>query len=317
MITLGALYLVAGAMFAAFALLSARDAANPRRHFNALFWGLLATSFLAGDHLGDFGNGLLVLALGLVGGLGLLGQGRPETTSDAERAASAERRGNRLFLPALVIPAFALAGTLLGKKLFVLGVPLLEAKQVTLISLGFGVLVALALAMAWLKPQPLVPLQEGRRIMDQVGWAAVLPQTLAALGAVFTAVGLGDWVGGAVGSWLPEASRLAAVAAYCIGMALFTMALGNAFAAFPVITAAVGLPLVIRLHGGDPAVVAAIGMLAGFCGTLMTPMAANFNIVPAALLELSDRLGVIRAQLPTALMMLVANILLMYFLAFR
>jgi uncharacterized membrane protein len=317
MITLGALYLVAGAMFAAFALLSARDAANPRRHFNALFWGLLATSFLAGDHLGDFGNGLLVLALGLVGGLGLLGQGRPETTSDAERAASAERRGNRLFLPALVIPAFALAGTLLGKKLFVLGVPLLEAKQVTLISLGFGVLVALALAMAWLKPKPLVPLQEGRRIMDQVGWAAVLPQTLAALGAVFTAVGLGDWVGGAVGSWLPEASRLAAVAAYCIGMALFTMALGNAFAAFPVITAAVGLPLVIRLHGGDPAVVAAIGMLAGFCGTLMTPMAANFNIVPAALLELSDRLGVIRAQLPTALMMLAANILLMYFLAFR
>jgi uncharacterized membrane protein len=317
MITLGALYLLAGAMFAAFALLSARDAANPRRHANALFWGLLATSFLAGDHLGDFGNGLLVLALGLVGGLGLLGQGRPETTSDAERAESAARRGNQLFGPALVIPAFALAGTLLGKKLFVLGVPLLEAKQVTLISLGLGVLVALGLAMAWLKPGPLVPLQEGRRIMDQVGWAAVLPQTLAALGAVFTAVGLGDWVGAAVGSLLPEASRLAAVAAYCIGMALFTMALGNAFAAFPVITAAVGLPLVIRLHGGDPAVVAAIGMLAGFCGTLMTPMAANFNIVPAALLELSDRLGVIKAQLPTALLMLAANIGLMYLLAFR
>lgn len=32
-------------------------------------------------------------------------------------------------------------------------------------------------------------------------------------------------------------------------------------------------------------------MLSGFCGTLMTPMAANFNIVPAALLELSDRNG--------------------------
>ena len=100
-------------------------------------------------------------------------------------------------------------------------------------------------------------------------------------------------------------------------MALFTMALGNAFAAFPVMTAAVGLPLVIRLHGGDPAVVAAIGMLAGFCGTLMTPMAANFNIVPAALLELKDRMGVIRAQVPTALMLLVANILLMFWLAFR
>ena len=36
--------------------------------------------------------------------------------------------------------------------------------------------------------------------------------------------------------------------------------------------------------------IGAIGMLAGFCGTLMTPMAANFNIVPAALLELKDQI---------------------------
>lgn len=317
MITLKALYALAGLMFAAFALLSALDGSNGRRAFNAAFWGLLATSMLAGDRLGDFGNGLLVIALALTGGLGLLGQGRPRTTDEPERQALAARLGNRLFLPALLIPAFALGGTLFGKQLAILGVPLLEAKQVTLISLGFGVLAALALGYAWLRPAPLVPLQEGRRIMDQVGWAAVLPQTLAALGAIFTVVGLGDWVGGAVEGWLPAASPLAAVAAYCIGMALFTMALGNAFAAFPVMTAAVGLPLVIRLHGGDPAVVAAIGMLAGFCGTLMTPMAANFNIVPAALLELRDRLGVIKAQVPTALLLLVANILLMHGLAFR
>ena len=65
-------------------------------------------------------------------------------------------------------------------------------------------------------------------------------------------------------------------------MALFTMIMGNAFAAFPVMTAAIGVPLLIQHFGGDPAVVGAIGMLAGFCGTLMTPMAANFNIVPAA-----------------------------------
>ena len=317
MITLKALYFLAGLMFAAFALLSARDPSNPRCFANGAFWGLLATSFLLGDQLGDFGNGLLVIAIALIGGLGLPGQGKPHTTSDADRADFARRHGNRLFLPALVIPAFALGGTLLGKKLMLLGRPLLEAKQVTLISLGFGVLAALALAICWLKPRPVTALHEGRRIMDQVGWAAVLPQTLAALGAIFTAVGLGDFVGGVVGDWLPAASRLAAVAAYCIGMALFTMALGNAFAAFPVMTAAVGLPLVIRLHGGDPAVVAAIGMLAGFCGTLMTPMAANFNIVPAALLELKDRLGVIRAQMPTALLLLIANILLMYGLAFR
>ena len=317
MITLKALYLLAGLMFAAFALLSARDAANPRRAWNAAFWGLLALSFLGGDQWGDFYNGLLVIAIAVVGGLGLPGQGRPATTTDDEREALASRYGNKLFLPALVIPLFALVGTLVGKQLTILGAPLFETKQVTLVSLGIGVLAALSWAMLWLKPKPLDAVQEGRRIMDQVGWASVLPQTLAALGAVFTAVGLGDWVGGIVGDWLPAASRLAAVSAYAIGMALFTMALGNAFAAFPVMTAAVGLPLVIRMHGGDPAVVAAIGMLAGFCGTLMTPMAANFNIVPPALLGLRDQFAVIKAQVPTALMLLVVNIWLMYWLAFR
>jgi uncharacterized membrane protein len=67
---------------------------------------------------------------------------------------------------------------------------------------------------------------------------------------------------------------------------------------------------------GIPAGVAALGMLAGFCGTLLTPMAANFNIVPAALLELRDRYGVIRAQVKTALVMFAVNVALMYALAF-
>ena len=105
--------------------------------------------------------------------------------------------------------------------------------------------------------------------------------------------------------------------AYGLGMALFTMVMGNAFAAFPVMTAAIGLPLLIGQHHGDPAVVAAIGMLAGFCGTLMTPMAANFNVVPAALLELRDRNAVVKAQVPTALPLLAVNIALIWFLAFR
>lgn len=317
MIGLGFLYFIAGLLFAAFALFSALDTSNPKRLGNSLLWGLVAASFLLGDRLGNFGNGLLVIALATVGGLGLAGAGSPPTTSDAERAVLAARYGNRLFWPALLIPAFALAGTLVGKQLLIAGVPLIEARQVTLVSLGIGVLVALAVAMSWFRTAPLVPVQEGRRIMDQVGWAAILPQLLAALGAIFAAVGLGDVVGAAFQQWVPDAGRLTAVAAYCIGMALFTMALGNAFAAFPVMTAAVGIPLVVRAQGGDPAVVAAIGMLSGFCGTLMTPMAANFNIVPAALLQLRDRLGVVKAQVPTALPLLAVNIFLMYWLAFR
>jgi uncharacterized membrane protein len=45
-------------------------------------------------------------------------------------------------------------------------------------------------------------------------------------------------------------------------------------------------------------------------------MAANFNIVPTALLELPDQNAVIKAQIPTALMLLVANIVLMYVFVF-
>ncbi|MFO0029397.1 MAG: 5-oxoproline transporter, DUF979 family subunit, partial [Pseudomonadota bacterium] len=102
-----------------------------------------------------------------------------------------------------------------------------------------------------------------------------------------------------------------------LGMAAFTMIRGNAVAAFPVITGGGGLPLLVGLHGAEPASMAAIGMLSGYCGTLMTPMAANFNIVPAALLELRDSHAVIKAQAPTALLLLAANVAIMHAVVFR
>jgi uncharacterized membrane protein len=224
-----------------------------------------------------------------------------------------------LFLPALIIPALALLGTLAAQNT-AWGAAIMEPKNATLISLILGVLIALVAIMIWLRPPLLAPLQEGRRLIDAVGWAAILPQMLASLGAVFLAAGVGDQVGRLFADFIPLDSRVAAVAAYCIGMALFTVLMGNAFAAFPVMTAAVGLPVVVGTFGGDPAIVCAIGMLAGFCGTLMTPMAANFNVVPANLLELPDRKaalnGVIRAQIPTAIPLLFVNIVLMLILAF-
>jgi uncharacterized membrane protein len=140
---------------------------------------------------------------------------------------------------------------------------------------------------------------------------------LAALGAVFAAAGVGRIVAELAGRWLPLGSPGAAVTTYTLGMALFTIVMGNAFAAFPVMTAGIGLPLVVQRFGGDVAIVSAIGMLSGFCGTLMTPMAANFNIVPAALLELPDQHAVVKAQIPTGLALLAVNTALMYFLAFR
>jgi uncharacterized membrane protein len=316
MISLQWLYTLAGLMFAGFAFLSALDPSNPKRFGNAAFWSLMALSLLAGDLIGDFGNGLLVLGLAALAGFGFIGRSAPPTSTPEQRQVSADRLGNRLFLPALIIPLIALFGTLLWTYTTLGSSGLIEAKRETYVFLGLGVLLAIAVIFAWLRPPALAPLQEGRRLIDAIGWAAVLPQMLAALGVLFAAAGVGTVIGDLTRSIIPEGSIFLTTLVFGLGMALFTMIMGNAFAAFPVMAAAIGVPLLMQRYGGDAAVIGAIGMLAGFCGTLMTPMAANFNIVPAALLELKDRNGVIKAQIGTALPLLVANILLIYFFAF-
>ncbi|HET9010220.1 MAG TPA: DUF979 family protein, partial [Gemmatimonadaceae bacterium] len=224
---------------------------------------------------------------------------------------------NRLFIPALTIPAVTLLGTVALKSAHVGGVPIVDPKQVTQISLAFGALAGLAVGLLMLRPPLSAPLHEARRLWDSVGWAAVLPQMLAALGALFATAGVGKLVAGLAERWLPLGSPFAAVATYTVGMALFTMIMGNAFAAFPVMTAGIGLPLIMTRFGGDVTVMAAVGMLSGFCGTLMTPMAANYNIVPAALLELPDEYAVIKAQVPTALILLVINTAIMFAFVYR
>ena len=315
MIRVGAAYALAGLLFAAIALYSAGDRDNPKRWLNAAFWGLFAVSFLFGDTLGNLGNGVLVLSLVLIGGIGGIGLTRPTTTSPAQREAVANRLGPRLFIPVLIVPATTLAGALAFKGILIGGHPLVETAQVTVISLALGVVLALIAAMVLVRPPMAAPIQEARRLMDSVGWAAILPQLLAALGAVFALAGVGRAVGDLLGHWLPHDSRLAAVTVYAVGMALFTMIMGNAFAALPVMVAAIGAPLIVGRFGGDAAVIGSLGMLSGYCGTLMTPMAAH-NIVPTALLGLPQG-AVIRVQAPTAILVLLANIALMDWLAFR
>ncbi|MFN9711437.1 MAG: 5-oxoproline transporter, DUF979 family subunit, partial [Alphaproteobacteria bacterium] len=229
MIGLSVVYVLAGTVFGAFAVLSALDRNNPKRMGNAIFWGLVAISFLAGDQLGDRGNGVLVLALALIAGFGWLGKGQPATTSPIERKALAERFGARLFVPALTLPLVVIFGVLVLKPLSFGGHPLLDPKQATLISLALAAVMATTVGLILLR-QPLIsPLQEGRRLMDTVGWAALLPQMLAALGAVFALAGVGETIGQLVTAWIPMDSRLTAVAVYCLGMAGFTMIMGNAF----------------------------------------------------------------------------------------
>jgi uncharacterized membrane protein len=314
-------------LIGAFLVIAAGFNARARRWTTTAFWGVLACPFLFGEailHANEAGSrwpaqamGAGVIALGMLAARGGMRATHESTETAATRSQSARTFGNRLFVPALAIPVLTLI-LVLGAKYFRWGeTPLIDTAQATLISLGIACMLALLVALRTTRAKLPQALHEGTRLLDALGWAALLPMLLATLGSVFAATGVGDAIAALVGVVIPTDSRLACLAAFALGMVLFTVIMGNAFAAFPVLMAGIGLPLLVLRHGANPAVLGSIGMLTGYCGTLLTPMAANFNIVPAVLLELPDQYGVIRAQLPTALVLLAVNFVLLWLLVFR
>ena len=328
---------LAGIILLVVAILSWRDSANPRRFTTGLYWALYGLVFLVGDWTTQMMSslmgsdaagtrmlhitiGVIVVVMALIAGLGGVRPGRYHQRSDEEKQASAQRLRNKLFLPALAIPVVTVVGVLAfnhipGLQEGVFG-PGNHATLVTLFSMMVGCVIGWLVALKLTHEKPVQSMQETRRLLDSIGWAFILPQILATLGLLFTSAGVGSAISHLTETWLAVDNRFVAVTVYAVGMALLTMIMGNAFAAFPIITAGVGIPILVLQHGGNPAVMAAIGMFSGYCGTLMTPMAANFNIVPAALLELPDRNAVIRAQIPTGVLLLIVNIFLLYFLMF-
>ncbi|MFD1558476.1 DUF979 domain-containing protein [Paraburkholderia silviterrae] len=306
---LGVVLLIVGGMIVL-------DREHPRRFTAGGFWLLYALIFLVGDRLPAEVAGVLVLAMALNAGFGGVTAGKPKVSSLEARLASAKRLGNKLFVPALTIPAVTVVLTLAASHLVVGTTPLVDPKNVTLIGFGIGCVVALGIACIITRDSVGQSMRETRRLVDALSWAAVLPQMLGMLGLVFSDAGVGKAVAHVSTSYINMDVRFVAVAVYCIGMALFTVIMGNGFAAFPVMTGGVGVPVLVGVFHVNPALMAAIGMFSGYCGTLMTPMAANFNIVPAALLELPDKNAVIRVQVPTALGILAANIVLLNVLGF-
>ena len=293
-------YLLVGIILFIFAIQSFLDKEHKYRIGTGLFWLLYSVSFIFGSYLSKEINGWLVIAMAVIVLVKQLGKGNYFESPIEFKKGEAVRIGNVIFVPALLV----------GIITFVIG---FFTKLGALVGLGIAAIIAMCAALYITKGNLNQGFHEGRRLIDAIGWTAILSQLLAALGYLFNLAGVGKIISSAVAGVVPADNVFLVVVAYCIGMVIFTMIMGNAFAAFAMITSAIGIPMLVVAHGANPAAVGAIAMLAGYCGTLMTPMAANFNIVPVALLEMRDQYGVIKAQLPIALIMLVLNILLMYY----
>lgn len=289
------LYMIMGLVSIYAGVKNLRDKENPARLGTAIFWSALGIIFIFGRWLPSIVNGILVVVMMLPAIFRKVRGGKPEPENKARISELANKLGNKIFLPALAIGVSAVIIALFTK----LG---------ALVGVGIGVFISMILLMVFNKDnKPVTFLNDSRRMLDIVGPLSMLPMLLASLGAIFTKAGVGEVVAGLVGKVIPEGNVIIGIIVFAIGMPLFTMIMGNAFAAITVMTVGIGAPFVLA-YGADPVVIGSLALTCGYCGTLCTPMAANFNIVPVALLEMEDRNGVIKNQVLVGLIVLVFQI---------
>lgn len=297
-------FIIIGIVFILVGLKALADKQFTNSKTSALFWFIVAFTFIAGPYVPKFITGLCVVLMALLTAVGKVGQSTSDVPTATETRSNADKLGNKIFIAPLVLALSAWIIATVWKKL--------GANN----AVGLSAMIALIVIFIVTGSKKEYAIKDGTRLMDNIGPVGLLPQVLAALGALFTAAGVGDVIAKGIEMVIPHNNRLIAVIVYCLAMALFTAIMGNGFAAFSVITVGIGIPFLIN-QGANPLVVGAMGLTAGYCGTLMTPMAANFNIMPAALLETKNKYGIIKMQLPYAIAMLIAHIILMYICAFR
>ena len=295
-------YIMIGLYMGLTMVFTIKDKNHKTRIGTALFWGILSAVFMFGDYIPSQIVGALVIVIAVLSATKQINIGTLKQLDETFATLKAEKLGLKIFIPSL---SRAIIAMLIASFTDFSGT----------VAIGISSTLTLVLTFVITKAKPKEFLEDSNRMYQSMGSFVILPQLLASLGVLFTAAGVGDKISAIISGVIPTGNVLVGVIAYCVGMAVFTAIMGNAFAAFSVITVGVGLPFVFA-QGGDPVVCSVLALTAGYCGTLLTPMAANFNILPAALLELKDKNAVIKAQAPIAIILLVTHIFLMYTLGF-
>ena len=274
------------------------DKENPSRIGTAVFWCSFGVVTALGSWLPPKVSGALVIVMCMPAIFKKVKVGRVNVPSKEYTKAQYSKIGMKIFVPALTVAVMSLFFALFSNVSSMIG-----------ITIGVGI--SMALLMVYSRDNtPKVFLDDSERFLSLMGPLCMLPQLLGCLGGVFTAAGVGGVVASLVGNVVPEGNVNLGIVVYAIGMMLFTMIMGNAYAAITVMTVGIGAPFVLSL-GADPAVVGILALTCGYCGTLLTPMAANFNIVPVAMLQMKDRMGVIKNQVLPAFVMIVVQIIYM------
>ena len=293
------IYIVIGLITLYTGIKNARDKENPSRFGTALFWCTLGVVLAFGRWIPPKAVGVLVLIMTIPAVFKKVKIGKVDTPSEESMKAMFEKVGMKVFLPALSIGVFAI--------LFAIFLPAIGA----IVGIGAGIIVSIILLIAFDRDNtPKVFLNDSERLMSAVGPLSMLPMLLASLGAIFTAAGVGDVIASLVGKVIPQGNVNVGIIVFAIGMMLFTIIMGNGFAAITVMTVGIGAPFVLN-YGANPVVIGMIALTCGYCGTLCTPMAANFNIVPVAMLDMKDKWGVIKNQIVPALFLIVFQIIYM------
>lgn len=291
-------YIVIGLITIYTGVKNAMDKENPSRLGTGVFWCSLGIVLGFGRWIPPMANGVLIIIMTLPAILKKVKIGKVDLPDESYTKQMAEKIGMKIFIPALSIGVFAIifaAFTKLG----------------ALVGIGAGIIVSVVVLMLFSRDnKPKVFLQDSERLLSTVGPLSMLPMLLASLGAIFTAAGVGEVIANIVGQVIPKGNVNVGIIVFAVGMALFTMIMGNAFAAITVMTVGIGGPFVLA-YGANPVVIGAIALTCGYCGTLCTPMAANFNIVPVAMLDMKDRFGVIKNQVFLAVIFLIFQIIYM------
>lgn len=272
------------------------DKENPSRVGTAVFWCSFGIVCGFGSWLPAKVSGVLVLIMCLPPIFKKVKIGKTDNPTKEHTEQQFKKIGMKIF-----VPAFSVAVCSLFFALF--------SNMSSMVAITVGVIVAMILLMAFDTKQnkPAVFLNDSERFLGITGPLSMLPQLLGCLGGVFTAAGVGDVIAQLVEKIVPKGNVNIGIIIYAIGMVLFTMIMGNAFAAITVMTVGIGAPFVLA-YGANPVVIGMLALTCGYCGTLLTPMAANFNILPVAILNMKDRWGAIKNQVLVAIIMLVFQI---------